>query len=141
MRKHPRALEAEGITPERYAELRAVCRQYPGHVRYLRLVRSGLEERPERRRGRSGVWKKPDPTGNAAAYVADRTAWESSRVQLIEGCARAVAVAAVVPALIECVTEERGYDILRHRPPCGRQAFYRTRLLFFILLDARLRAM
>ena len=138
MRNHPKALEREGITPARYAELRAICRQYPDNVRYLSKVRAGLEDRPARR-GRPSAWKQPDPTGNAAAYNADRAAWEASRVQLVEGCAHAVAGPAIAPALIECVTLERSYEALRHRPPCGWKYFYKLRLLFFVLLDARAR--
>lgn len=140
MRKHPRALANEGITPERYAELIHACRQYPGYVRYLRRVRAGLEDRPSKA-GKGGAWRRPDPTGNAAAYVADRTAWYSARVQMIEACARAAAGSAIAPALIECVTEGRAYDALKRRPPCGREMFYRMRLLFFVLLDERQRGM
>ena len=139
MRNHPRALENEGITPERYKELRAICEQYPEYVRLLRRARAGLEERPNRKGGRGGAWRRPDPTGNVAVEIVARFSWYSDRIALIEGCARAVAGNAIAPALLECVTEGRNFDILRKRPPCGRQTFYKLRLLFFILLDARLR--
>lgn len=139
MRNHPKALEREGITPERYQELMYICRQYGQCKRAIRRDQAGLAEYPGRRTGRSGAWKRPDPTGNAAAASVDRTAWYRERLRLIDGCARAAAGSAIAPALIECVTEGRAFDTLRRRPPCGRQMFYKTRLLFFILLDARLR--
>ncbi len=137
MRNHPRALANEGITPERYKELRDMCLQYRQHKRSIRIFQAGLENRLPSRR--SGAWKRPDPTGNAAASVADNTAWYRKRVQLIDACARAAAGSAIAPALIECVTEDRAFEKLRHSPPCGREMFYKLRLLFFILLDARLK--
>ena len=139
MRNHPMALANEGITPERYTELRAICGQYPDYKRTLERARHGLVEDPRRRRSRSSAWKQPDPTGNAAAVLADRFGWMSERVRLIEHCAREAAGSAVAPALIESVTEGRTYDALRHRPPCGRRFFYAVRLGFFVLLDVRLR--
>lgn len=135
----PKALENEGITRERYQELQAICRQYHQHKREIRRAQAGLTDKPTRRRGPS-AWKRPDPTGNAAAAVADATAYYRARVQLIDGCARAAAGSAVAPALIECVTEGRAFDKLRHCPPCGKEMFYKLRLLFFILLDERMRA-
>ena len=134
----PKALEDEGITRERYQELLAICRQYREYKRIIRRFETGTANRPERRRG-PGAWKRPDPTGNAAAAVADATAYYRARVKLIDGCARAAAGSAVAPALIECVTEGHAFETLKHRPPCGRQMFYRLRLLFFVLLDERLR--
>ena len=135
----PKALEDEGITRERYQELLAICRQYREYKRIIRRFETGTANRPERRRGPS-AWTRPDPTGNAAAAVADATAYYRARVKLIDGCARAAAGSAVAPALIECVTEGRAFDKLRHRPPCGKEMFYKLRLLFFILLDERMRA-
>lgn len=134
----PKALEDEGITRERYQELLAICRQYRQYRREIRRAQAGLTDKHARRRGPS-AWKRPDPTGNAAAAVADATAYYRARVQLIDGCARAAAGSAVAPALIECVTEGRAFETLKHHPPCGRQMFYRLRLLFFVLLDERLR--
>lgn len=139
MSKHPAALAREGITPERYQEMMAICRQYRRYKREIRLWQAGLVERP--RRGRGGAWHKPDPTGNAAAGIVDATSWESRRVRLIEETARKAAGSAIAPALIENVTEGKNYDHLRHRPPCGRRQFYICRLGFFLLLDARLREM
>lgn len=139
MSKHPEALAREGITPERYQEMMAICRQYKSYKRYIRLWEAGLLEQP--RRGFSGAWHKPDPTGNAAASIADATSWDRGRVRLIEETARKAAGSAIAPALIENVTEGRNYDHLRHRPPCGRRQFYICRLGFFVLLDARLRQM
>lgn len=137
MSKHPAALAREGITPERYQEMLAICRQYRRYKNEIRLWQAGLVERP--RRGRGGAWRQPDPTGNAAAGIADATSWERGRVRLIEETAQKAAGSAVAPAILENVTEGRNYDCLRRRPPCGRRQFYICRLGFFLLLDARLR--
>jgi hypothetical protein len=133
MSTHPKALSNEGITPERYKELRAVCHQYPEYRRILERERRGLTEKPM---GRPSAWRRSDPTGNrAVAIAASRCA---RRVALIEQTANAAAGAAIAPALIESVSTERGYDALKTRPPCGRRMFYVLRLAFYILLDTRL---
>lgn len=136
MRMHPRALANEGITPERYQELQSVCRQYPYYARRARRARAGIVDTPKRR---SGAWRRPDPTGNTAASLADLLGWESARMKLIETCARQAGGSAVAPSILESVTEGRGFDVLRRRAPCGRRQFYVLRLGFYVLLDARLR--
>ena len=132
MRRHPKALEEAGISQERYLELMWICRQYPGYVRRIRRVRAGIVDRPGRK---SGAWKRPDPTGNAAASIADACAWMDARVKLIDDCARRAAPEAVAEGIVESVTLGRAYDRLRHRVPCGKNQFYDYRLGFFILLD------
>ena len=42
MRKHPSRLMAAGITPARYDELRAICRQYGELRRQLAMARAGM---------------------------------------------------------------------------------------------------
>lgn len=134
MRKHPSRLADAGISPARYQELQNVCRQYPEYVRHMRRVRAGIVDRPS---GRSGKWRRPDPTGNAAAANADALAWESRRINLIESCAARCAPDAVARAVLKSVTEGISYETLM--PPCGRRQFFECRLWFFVFLDDVLR--
>lgn len=132
MSRHPHRLSEAGISPARYQELQAICRQYPNYLREIKDARAGIVDKPRRR---SGAWRQPDPTGNAAVHVADSTAWASARVRLIEHCAHAVAEPVIAAALLKSVSEEREYEQLR--PPCGRRQFYILRQLFYIELDWR----
>lgn len=133
MRKHPARLSAAGISPARYDELRAICRQYREMKRRLAMAQAGIVDRPERR---SGAWKKPDPTGNAAMALADHP--DAKRVKLIEQCAAAVAEPVIAVALLKYVTEGRAWEYQSPRPPIGRMQFYILALLFYIELDRRL---
>ena len=133
MRKHPARLSAAGISPARYDELRAVCRQYRECKRRLAMAHAGIVDRPERR---SGAWKKPDPTGNAAMAIADHP--DARRVKLIEQCADAVAEPVIAAALLKYVTEGRAWEYQSPRPPIGRNQFYILALLFYIELDRTL---
>lgn len=134
MRTHPARLSAAGITPWRYAELRAVCRQYREYRRALERARQGIVDRPARR---SGKWRRPDPTGNAAVSIAAMP--EQRMVRQIDQSAAAVAEPAVAAGIVKSVTEGIPYEKLRKRPPCGRNQFYVLVHLFYIELDARLR--
>lgn len=133
MSTHPKALTNEGITPERYKELRAICHQYPEYRRILERERRGMTEKPT---GRPSAFRQKDPTGNRAVSIAASRC--ARRVSLIERTASAAAGAAIAPALIESVSTERNFEALRNRPPCGRRLFYVLRLGFYILLDTRL---
>ena len=133
MPRHPRRLTDAGITPARYAELQYVCRQYPDYKRRIRNARAGITDPPART---SGAWKLPDPTGNRAAALVDATARDTERVRLIESCARDCAPPGLTRAILHSVTTGDNYENLH--PPCGINYFYEARLLFFILLDARL---
>lgn len=133
MRKHPARLSAAGISPARHDELRAVCRQYRECKRRLAMAHAGIVDRPERR---SGAWKKPDPTGNAAMALADHP--DARRVKLIEQCADAVAEPVIAAALLKYVTEGRAWEYQSPRPPIGRNQFYILALLFYIELDRTL---
>lgn len=130
MRKHPSRLSTAGISPARYDELRAICRQYRECKRRLAWAHAGIVDRPERR---SGAWKKPDPTGNAAMALADHP--DAKRVKLIEQCAAAVAEPVVARGLLLYVTEGRAWEYQSPRPPIGRNQFYVTAQLFYIELD------
>lgn len=134
MRTHPKILTGAGIGPWRYAELRAICRQYPEAKQKLEDARRGIMDR---RPGR-GAWKRPDPTGNSAIILAAMP--EARVVKLVEESAAAVADRATVPGLIESVTRGREYTRLKNRPPYGVNQFYRIRLAFFIELDRRMYA-
>lgn len=134
MRKHPKRLISAGITPARYQELQAICRQYPAYKRDIRRAHAGIVDRPVRR---SGAWKRPDPTGNVAAALADNLSWINARVRLIEHCAERSAPHSVARAILKSVTEGRSYDLLC--PPCGKRQFFEHRLWFFVLLDEALR--
>lgn len=133
MRKHPKRLSEAGISPARLGEMKNICRQYRAMKRALENARHGVVDR---RRGRSGIWHKPDPTGNAAINIAAMP--EARRVRLIEQSADAVAEPVVAAAILKSVTEDVKYEKLRPRPPIGRNQFYVTVLLFYIELDARL---
>lgn len=130
MRKHPARLAAAGISPARYDELRAICRQYWECKRRLAWAHAGIVDRPERR---SSAWKKPDPTGNAAMALADHP--DAKRVKLIEQCAAAVAEPIVARGLLLYVTKGRAWEYQSPRPPIGRNQFYVTAQLFYIELD------
>lgn len=132
MRKHPKRLSEAGIGPWRYAELRAVCRQYPEARRTMERARNGIIDR---RPGR-GAWKRPDPTGNSAVALAAMP--EARVVKLVEESARAVADRATALALIKSVAWGCAFDKLRPRPPCGHNQFNATRLAFYIELDRRM---
>ena len=132
MRQHPKRLAEAGISPNRLGELQRICRQYPEYKRALAWARAGVEDR----KGPSGAWRPPDPTGSAAARLADHPA--AKRVKLIEDCARRVAPRGVSRALLRYVTEGRGYDFQHPRPPVGRRQFYELALVFYIELDRAL---
>lgn len=136
MSTHPEWLTQAGITPARYAELKSICRQYPEYVRALRRRRAGIVDRPKQR---PGPWKRPDPTGNAAASIADDTAWLDARIRLIERCARKCAPPGVARAVLKSVTREATYEALS--PPCGRRQFYSYRMWFYVLLDEEIRGL
>ena len=133
-KKHPQRMIDAGISPARYQELINVCRQYPAYVLKIRRARAGIVDRPRRK---SGAWKRPDPTGNAAASIADSCAWESDRVRVIERCAKEAGPPGVTGAILRSVTEGRTWEQLL--PPCGRNQFYDYRMWFYILLDNALK--
>lgn len=133
MRTHPARLSEAGISPARYAELRAICRQYGEARRQLALARAGVVDRPARR---SGKWRRPDPTGNAAIAIADHPA--QRRVAVIERCAHRVAEPTVAGAILKSVSEGIPYGKLYRRPPIGERQFNVLRLLFYIELDREL---
>lgn len=133
MRKHPARLAAAGISPARYDELRAICRQYREMKHRLAMAHAGIVDRPERR---SGTWKRPDPTGNAAMALADHP--DARRVKLIEQCAAAVAEPVIARAILRSVSE--GLDYATLSPPIGQRQFYILRQLFYIRLDCELSA-
>lgn len=129
MRRHPAMLAAAGVTPARYAELRAVCRQYQEYRRKAARQRAGLVDRSNV--SSAGPWHRPDPTGEAAVSLAGYLA--ERRVNMIEESVREVAEEALERALLLSVTESVPYDVLH--PPCGCRQFYALRLRFFIALD------
>lgn len=131
MRTHPARLSNAGITPARYEELRAICRQYRWMKRAMDRARAGIVDRPE---GKSGAWHRPDPTGSAAISLAGHP--YAKRMKQIEESAAKVAEPVVAAALLRNVTEGWSYEHLR--PPCGEKQFYVIRQLFYIELDRRL---
>ena len=132
MRKHPARLLAAGISPARYDELRAVCRQYPEYRRQLERARAGIVDRPRRR---GGAWHRPDPTGNAAIQLASLPF--ARRLRAIEESASAVAEPTVAEALLRNACE--GVPYYHLRPAIGERQFYVLRQLFFIELDRRVK--
>jgi len=131
MWRHPARLQKAGITPARYEELKAFCRQYQDYKRALRRARAGIVDRPDKS---SGAWHAPDPTGRAAMALADHPA--ARRVKIMEDCAAAVAEPVTAKALLKSVSEGTGYQPLA--APVGERQFYIIRQLFYIELDRRL---
>lgn len=129
MRRHPVSLAECGITPARYDELRAICRQYKQYKAEADAIRRGETDR--RRRG-SGAWRQPDPTGNQAVMMADNFA--RRRVEAIESAAKA-ADRVLARYILRSVTEGKRFEFLC--PPCGEKQFYRARMRFYIELDGR----
>jgi hypothetical protein len=129
MRKHPRRLSEAGITPARYDELRAICRQYGQYKAEAAAIERGEIDR----RGGSGAWHPKDPTGDEALRRADNFA--RRRVALIEGAAKGAGPLA--PYVLRSVTEGLRFEFVR--PPCGEKQFYRERLMYYIALDRMLR--
>lgn len=128
MRTHPKRLADAGISPARYRELQAICRQYQEMRRQVNLARAGIVEKPRRAHG----WRhRVDPTGNAAVAMADHPA--AKRVAIIEQCAQRVAEPAVAAAILRYVAE--GVSYYRSMPPVGRNQFYILVLLFYVELD------
>lgn len=132
MRRHPVRLAAAGISPARYDELRAVCRQYRECKRRLALARAGVVDRERR----GGAWHRPDPTGNAAVALAAHP--DARRVDMIERCAARVAEPVVARALLRYVADGVAWGYQDPRPPVGRNQFYILALLFYIELDREL---
>lgn len=131
MRTFPERLKAAGITPNRYRELQAICRDYPDYKRRLRRARAGIVDRPARA---SGACHRPDPTAGEAMFLAAHPA--ARRVKLIEDCARRVAEPCVAAAILKNVTEDISWE--KQRPPIGMNQFYAIRLAFYVELDRRL---
>lgn len=84
VKQHPKALAEAGISPARYAELRAICRQY-GEMRQT--------ARAYRRMGMDALVER--------------------RVKLIDQCAEAVGGKIVGMAIVRNVTEGESYAYLR----------------------------
>lgn len=132
MRRHPARLSAAGISPARYDELRAICRQYKNYRADAAAIRRGEYDR---RRG-SGAWHAPDPTGSEALRRADNFA--QRRVDAIESAAKAAGDeigSGMSRYIIKNTCFGVDYDRMIPPPPCGRAQFYRARIGFFILLD------
>lgn len=128
MRRHPKALEAAGISPARYAELRDVCRQYREMRQAVAMAeRTGHHRMFDARMGR-------DPTGNAAVTAA--TLPEARRARIIEQTAADVGGRAIGRAILRSVTERARYEELR--PPCGDRQFFQMRMRFYVELDRRM---
>ena len=126
MKRHPRMLADAGISPMRYAELKAVCRQY----REMRQAAALAE-----RWGRHRMWAPGtggrDTTGDAAVTLAALP--EARRAAMIERAAESAGGRAVGRAILRSVSE--GKTFARLRPPCGERQFYQLRLAFFVELD------
>ena len=129
-KRHPKLLANAGIDEKRYDELKAFCLQYRKYKRRAELAHAGIVDRPE---GRSGVWHKPDPTGNAAMMLAGNR--DAKKAKLIEDCVHAVAEPAVAEWLLCYVTAGLPYYLMFPGPPIGRNQFYRLALWFYIELD------
>lgn len=126
--------EQYGIDKNRYLELKYLARQYERMRRDETKLRNGETDRPER----SGniAWKQPDPTGNAAIYIATRS--NADKIRAIEDAAWAAAGQsdALYTGILRSVTAGVPYE--RMSVPCGRVQFLRMRRAFYVELDRRI---
>lgn len=121
--------EKRGITKGRYMELKGIASQYDWMKRQEKKLQAGEIDRNE-----SGnvVWRKKDPTGNAAIGLVSKS--YAPRIKAIEDSAKA-ADAFLWKYILRCVC--RGESWEKMQPPCGRRQFHARRRLFFAELDKR----
>lgn len=122
--------EKRGITRGRYLELKGIAAQYEEMKEAERKLRRGEIDREE-----SGnvVWKKKDPTGNAAVAMIERS--NAPRIRAIEEAAKAVD-GRLWQYILRCVSAGESWTTMT--PPCGQRQFYAKRRLFFYELHKRI---
>ena len=132
----PRWITQHGISPSRYAELRAFCRQYPEWkveaASMLGTAGAGTESAP---RGS----EPGDPTGRAV----ERRERILAKIALVESCAAAIDGGRWYQALILNACNGMSYDCIRDLHPATLRTsmvgqFFKARHAFFCLLDQRM---
>lgn len=122
--------EDAGISKSRYLELMNIAMQYDEMLEREAKLRRGEFDRTARG---NGGWSKPDPTGNAAIFIASMS--KADKIRAIEDSARA-AGPGIYLELMRNVTQGTKYEDMP--VPCGRAQFYAARRRFFIELDGRI---
>ena len=131
MRERPLRMEKYGVSPERYAELKAFCRQYPEKKR-----------KADSLLGAKSPILTGMPRGSGGTDPVHRAAEKRERllrdVNLIETAAAETKGGAWARALIRNCCYRVRYEDLRpdEMPSCNRSAYFEARREFFIRLDA-----
>ena len=133
MRDYTIKLDHYGISRERVRELMWLCRQYDDLKCKAAAVRRGEPVNPPRKRRGSQAWRRPDPTGEAAARLADDR--YARRVKAIEDSAKAAS-----PELWRYILRNlcRGIPFAHLNVPANKSTFTEAKKRFFIELDGRL---
>ena len=132
MRRYLPNWEQYGIDKERYLELLHMCRQYPVWKQKLEDL-TGIQALK--------MDSQPHGTGvsDPVAVLAEKRERYLMKVELIEGCAKDIGDGAWARALIQNVCYGQGYFMLDPviMPTTNRNAFFKSRKEFFILLNER----
>ena len=135
MRRYLPNWEQYGIDKERYLELLHMCRQYPLWKQKLADL-SGIQALK--------MDSQPHGTdvGDPVASLAEKRERFLQKVELIESCARDIGDGTWAKSLIQNVCYGQGYLLLDPviMPTANRNAFFKCRKEFFILLNERAEA-
>lgn len=132
MRRYMPNWEQYGIDRERYLELLHMCRQYP-------LWKQKLEDLTGVQALKMDSQPRGSGVGDPVARLAEKRERFLMKVELIEGCARDVSNGKWAKALIQNICYDQGYFMLDPviMPTANRNAFFKCRKEFFILLNDR----
>lgn len=121
-------LRIEGLSRNRYRELRSICRQYDEMKKKISAMSVLSAARISNTRSAGTV---SDPVGE---YVVDLLYWKQ-RVEAIDRAALQACNGSkpMAKAIIKNVVHDVSYE--RQPAPCGRATFYRARKRFFKILD------
>ena len=134
MRMRTRRLVIDGLSPDRVAELRYFCRQYPAKKAALGAMRGGFnafgQDGQPKSRGRIS-----DSTARRAMRALDSK--ERRDVEMIESAAHEACRGsrAVYSCLMRNVTQ--GISVTNLAIPMGVNQFYALRRHFFVILDGK----
>lgn len=132
MRRYLPNWEQYGIDKERYLELLHMCRQYPVWKQKLEDLTGIQALKMDSQPHGTGV-------GDPVAVLAEKRERYIHKIELIEKCARAIGGGDWTRALIQNVCYGQGYFMLDPviMPTANRNAFFKSRKEFFILLNER----
>lgn len=127
MREWKLKLEKEGISEERYMELKALARRYRELKTLDRKWRAG---ELDRKGGGNTEWHgHSDPTAMEGQRLASNPyAWKVAAIER----AAVLADKEICTWLLKNVTEGIAYE--KVCPPCSRERFFRARRNFFVEL-------